>query len=169
MYVVTYMSSAKNLKIKIEKLERKAKSTKRIDKRSILKAKIAIYGKVEAAVHGSIERIHRPGLRHKESLARIYSMVDRPSYVLRLKPPKYYLTRFVGGIISLLLRFKSFLANRLFVPPALHFTSYPTSMVELKFWYKKAFMRWKSSLGNYKAKVETSTQRNKNAIKRFFD
>jgi hypothetical protein len=177
------MSSMESLKTEIEDLERKVKSTKRIYRRSILKAKIRIKRRVKDAIHTSIERIHRPGFRHEESLVRIYSMIDKPSYILKVKPSKYYLTRILGGFANLLIHFKTFLVSKLSPPPTLYSKSYPFSMIELRFWYigvyqrlarkpkgfKDAFIRWKSSLGNYKVKIENSIRRNKNVTKKFFD
>jgi len=225
------MSPMESLKTEVEELERKAKSTKRKYRQSILKAKIGIKrfvyvraglhgrveevraglhgkveevraglrGRVEDAIHGSIKRIHRPGFRPEESLTKIYSMIDKPSYILKVKPSKilmakYYLTRVLGGIVNLLARLKVFLANKFSTPPILYSKSYPLSMVELRFWYtgvygrltlrpkgfKNAFIRWKHSLGNYrvridhsksmiKGRIESSIQRGKNAIRRFFD
>jgi hypothetical protein len=203
------MSSAESLKTEIEELERKFKSTKRRYRRSILKAKISIkrfahvriglhgkvegvriglHGKVEDAIHGSIERIRKPGFRHEESLTKIYSMIDKSSYILKVKPSKilmakYYLTRTLSGFANSLTRFKTFLISKLSPPPILYSKSYPLSMIELRFWYtgvyqrlarkpkgfKDAFICWKSNLGNYKVKIENSIRRNKNATKRFFD
>ncbi|MCR6691138.1 MAG: hypothetical protein MRT15_01980 [archaeon YNP-LCB-003-016] len=158
-----------------------------------------LHGKVEDAIHSSIERIHRPGLRPEDSLTKIYSMIDKPSYILKVKPSKilmakYYLSRALSGIANSLFRFKVFLSGKLSTPPILYSKSYPLSMVELRFWYtgvygkltrrpkgfKDAFMRWKSSLGNYKVRIddskamirgriESSIQRGKGAIRRFFD
>jgi hypothetical protein len=147
-----------------------------------------LHGRVEDAIHNSIERIHRPGFRPEESLTKIYSMIDKPSYILKVKPSKilmakYYLTRALSGLANSLTRFKTFLVSKLSPPPILYSKSYPLSMIELRFWYtgvyqrlarkpkgfKNAFIHWKSSLGNYKVKIENSIQRNKIAIKRFFD
>jgi hypothetical protein len=203
------MSSVESLKTEIEELERKFKSTKRRYRRSILKAKIGIKrfacvraglrgrvedvraglrGRVEDAIRSNIERIHKPGFRSEESLTKIYSMIDKPSYILKVKPSKilmakYYLIRALSGFVNSLTRFKTFLVSKLSPPPILYSKSYPLSMIELRFWYtgvyqrlarkpkgfKDAFIRWKSSLGNYKVKIENSIQRNKSAIKRFFD
>jgi hypothetical protein len=214
------MSSVESLKTEIEELERKFKFTKRRYRRSILKAKIDIKrfayvraglrgrvedvraglrGRVEDAIRNNIERIHKPGFRSEESLTKIYSMIDKPSYILKVKPSKilmakYYLSRALSGIANSLFRFKVFLSGKLSTPPILYSKSYPLSMVELRFWYtgvygkltcrpkgfKDAFIRWKSSLGNYKVKIddskamirgriESSIQRGKGAIRRFFD
>jgi len=214
------MSSIECFKTEIEELERKAKSTKRRYRQSILKAKIGIkrfayvraelhgrieevksglHDKVENAIHDNIKRIHRPGFRPEESLTKIYGMIDKPSYILKVKPSKilmvkYYLTRALGGIVNSLARFKAFLADEFSTPPILYSKSYPLSMIELRFWYtgvygrltlrfkgfKNAFIRWKSNLGNYKIRIdgskgmireriENSIQRGKNAIRRFFD
>jgi hypothetical protein len=203
------MSSAGNLKTEIEELERIFKSTKRRYRRSILKAKIVIkrfvyvraglrgrvedvrvglHDRVEDAVHSNIERIHKPGFRSEESLTKIYSMIDKTSYILKVKPSKiimakYYLSRILSGLINSLTRFKTFLISRLSPPPILYSKSYPLSMIEIRFWYtgvyqglarkpkgfKDAFIRWKSSLGNYNVKIENFIRRNKNSTKRFFD
>jgi acylphosphatase len=150
--------------------------------------RIGLHGKVEDAIHGSIERIRKPGFRHEESLTKIYSMIDKSSYILKVKPSKilmakYYLTRTLSGFANSLTRFKTFLISKLSPPPILYSKSYPLSMIELRFWYtgvyqrlarkpkgfKDAFICWKSNLGNYKVKIENSIRRNKNATKRFFD
>ena len=203
------MSPIENFKTEIEELERKAKSTKRIYRRSILKAKVGIkrfaylkvelQDKVENAIHGSIKRIHRFGFRPEEGLTRIYSMVDKPSYILKVKPSKisiakYYLIRALGGIVNLLTRFKDFFANKFSTPPILYSKFYPLSMIELRFWYtgvyrkltrrpkgfKDSFIRWKSSMGIYKVRIdhskrmikeniESSIMRGKSATRRFLD
>ncbi|MCX8168850.1 MAG: hypothetical protein N3E39_01285 [Candidatus Methanomethylicia archaeon] len=181
---------------KLEKLNELLKHTKRMYKRVILEVKVKIFKAnstvksnirkplnvkyenaklIENSVKESIKNISSSKFNVDESLIKIYSLIDKQSFILKSKPSKILSVKsyiykglhvFLTGIFSMSLRIR----RKLAFPPILYSKSFIVSMREVRSWhtnlyirltsgfkdFNKTFLKSKPKLNNYLSMISSS-------------
>lgn len=152
---------------------------------------------VEESTRNNIDRINSGIFIADENLTKIYSLIDKTTYILKFKPSKissfkHYISKFFSIVSNGLSTIHIHFAKKLAFPPILYSKSFTMSIIEVKSWHNNLYSRltsgfkdFRKTLLSYKSKLSTynsiiisskarcknivisSRTRGKNTIKRF--
>lgn len=148
---------------------------------------------VEDSIRNNVNMISSGGFTVDESLIKLYSLIDKTTYVLKSKPSKISSVRqhiskvfsiISNGLSTLRIRF----ARKFAFPPILYSKSFTVSIIEIKSWqnnlyfrltsgfkdfrktllnfkdFRKTLLKYKSKLSSYDSTILSSKAMCKNAI-----
>jgi len=181
---------------KLMELNEQLKRTKRIYKKVMLNSKIKLIeinlsskncvDKIENSIREDIEMISGSKFNVDESLTKIYSLIDKTSYILKSKPSKlsnikHYFSKVFKVFYAISTGMSSlriFFARKFAFPPILYSKSFAMSINEARLWHKtlysrltsgfkdfnRPFLEYKSELNTYKFRVNSSKTKVRDSI-----
>ncbi|MEM0212490.1 MAG: hypothetical protein QXM35_07550 [Candidatus Methanomethylicia archaeon] len=121
---------------------------------------------VENSIKNNVNMISSEGFVPDESLVKLYSLIDKTTYILKSKPSKIpsfrqYISKVFSAISNSLSTLRIYFARKLAFPPILYSKSFTMSIIEVKSWHSNLYLRlttgfkdFRKTLLNYKSKLD---------------